>query len=375
MKLAAGINLERFELAVKGSNDGIWDWDIEANQVFFSPRWLTMLGYEGNDLPQTFDTWERLIHPEDSARVKEALTSYLEARSPRYEVELRLRTKEGGYRWIFVRGVAVRDGRGAPMRMAGSHTDIHDWKAAQEELRRKNEALERLASDRARFIATLSHELRTPLTAVKEGLDLVRDGSLGTLNDSQSESLELAARNADRLQRLINNVLVFSKIQAGKFEPRPAVFALGQLAREVALDLQPLAQVKNIELVFRGDDDLTAVIADRDQLHQVLTNLAANAIKFTQKGRVTVAVDRSDRGVRASVSDTGPGIAAEDLEVVFKEFEQGGATGGYRVPGGSGLGLAISRSIIEAHNSRIVVSSKPGVGTKFQFTLPAAAPS
>ncbi len=362
--------IDRFALVVRGSNDGIWDWDIATGETFFGPRWYTMLGYENNELEPTYESWKNLIHPDDLRPTMEALTAYLELRAPQYEVDIRLRMKNGDYRWILARGVAVRDAKGAPLRMAGSHTDIHEWRAIQEELRIKNTSLEMLAADRARFIATLSHELRTPLTAVKEGVALVLDGSLGLLNATQAESLGVALRNSDRLNRLINHVLLFSKLQAGKFVARRVPADLAEIAGEVVLALQPLALAKNIGLAASFAEDLPKVLADPDQIQQVLTNLAANAINFTEAGGVEIRLERATAGVKVRVIDTGAGIASADLQNIFKEFEQAKSADSYRVPGGTGLGLAIARGIVEAHGARLEVRSVLTAGSEFSFVLP-----
>jgi PAS domain S-box-containing protein len=133
---------ERYELAVAGSNDGLWDWDIPTNQVYFSPRWKAMIGYDEDELTGGFADFEKLLHPEDHDRVLGVVNDYLTGKIPSYDVEFRFRHKDGSYRWILARGTAIRDENGAPIRMAGSHTDITGRLEAQQELRTSQERYE-----------------------------------------------------------------------------------------------------------------------------------------------------------------------------------------------------------------------------------------
>jgi PAS domain S-box-containing protein len=123
---------ERFDLAVRGTDAGIWDWDLRSNTVYFSPRWKSMLGYAENEIRDSFDEWENRVHPDDREKATTTVRKYLEGRLPEYEVEHRLRHKDGSYRWILARGAVVRDGEGKPYRMVGSHIDITDFKRAQQ---------------------------------------------------------------------------------------------------------------------------------------------------------------------------------------------------------------------------------------------------
>ena len=132
---------ERYALVMQGTNDGIWDWDLKTDDVYFSARWKSMLGYDDRELPNRFETWRNLLHPDDAERALAALRDYLERRSPSYKIDVRMRHKDGSYRWISARGGALRGAHGKPYRMAGSQTDITERRQAEEKIRRQNEYL------------------------------------------------------------------------------------------------------------------------------------------------------------------------------------------------------------------------------------------
>ena len=157
---------ERFELAVRGSQDGIWDWDLASGRVYYSPRWKAMLGYEEHEVSDDYAEWERLLHPEDLSQAKEALEAYLSGGAPRYGLEVRLRHKNGSWRWVYTRGVAQRRPDGRPYRVAGSHTDVTERKRPRGSCCDAKEAAEAANRAKSEFLANMSHEIRTPMNGV-----------------------------------------------------------------------------------------------------------------------------------------------------------------------------------------------------------------
>ncbi|MET0681808.1 MAG: GAF domain-containing protein [Casimicrobiaceae bacterium] len=237
------------------------------------------------------------------------------------------------------------------------------------EIEDKGRQLEIASRHKSEFLANMSHELRTPLNAIIGFSEVLAERMFGEINEKQAEYLADILESGRHLLTLINDILDLSKIEAGRMELEPAEFSLpGAIDNALAL-VRERAQRREVRLARTIDPRVGTVHADERKVKQVLLNLLSNALKFTPEGgRIDVEAVVRDGMTQISVTDTGVGIAPEDLEAVFEEFRQVG-TAAKKVEG-TGLGLAISRKFIELHGGRIWVTSKPGVGSTFAFTLP-----
>jgi len=238
----------------------------------------------------------------------------------------------------------------------------HDITRQKESEQARQEALH----VRSHFISMASHEVRTPLTAIKEALRLVLSGYVGPLTPDQTELLDIAQRNVERLARLINDLLDFQKLRSTRIELAMQLNDINAAVTETAEAMTPTAHEKGLRLVIDLDTGLPKMVFDKDRIVQVLTNIINNAVKFTQTGVITVRTAWQGNLARVSVSDTGPGIPQKDLERIFQEFEQLAAP----KAGGSGLGLAICKQIIKRHQGKIWAESQLEMGTTVYFTLP-----
>ncbi len=246
---------------------------------------------------------------------------------------------------------------------------LEDLTEAKAKLEKEATALEEALRIKSDFTSTVSHELRTPLAAIKESISIVSDGTTGPIGPEQKEFLDMAKRNVDRLNRLINDILDFQKLEAGKIIFDMREDDINEAVTEAARTMAPLAQEKGLDLVIDLADNMPHVRFDRDRIMQVLTNLISNAIKFTEKGGITIATKIFSNVIEVSVEDTGAGIRKEDMPKLFQHFEQL-EKGVDRKTGGTGLGLAISKGIIEQHRGKVWAESELGKGAIIKFVLP-----
>lgn len=277
--------------------------------------------------------------------------------------EAQIQRKDGTIVNILKNADLLRDEAGNVIGGIESFEDITEVKKAQDRAREAVEA-------KSRFVSTASHELRTPLTAIKEGINLVYSGMTGELNDEQKEFLEIAKRNVDRLARLINNVLDFQKISAGRMNFVIKPNNINEVVKQIEETMQPWVRDKGLKLEVELDEHIEEFGFDSDKIIQVLTNLVNNAIKFTDHGKIKLSTIKEGKKAVVSVEDTGLGIKYENIPKLFREFQQFETADHNRKTGGTGLGLAICKKIIEGHNGKIWATSEFGVGTTFCFQLP-----
>ncbi len=374
---------ERFELAVRGSSVGIWDWTIATNDLFMSARFKELLGYTDDELESSFATWRSQLHPDDVELVLASLNSHLTERAP-YDVEHRIRHRSGEYRWHRSRGQAIWDEAGRAVRMAGSSSDITAKKLAEDSLKESlatiaatNRSLQEYANAaeaatlaKSEFLANMSHELRTPLNAIIGFSDgLLERVHRHPLNEHQKDRLAKIKRSGEHLLSLINNVLDISKIEAREQKVTPSHFAVASLVQEVIELADPLLRKKREVVLKNGcEANVPLIYSDRDKIKQILINLIGNAIKFTNKGRVTVRATVVDSRIQIRVEDTGIGVSAQDLPHLFDKFYQ--AKQIRTSFDGTGLGLSICKAFAELLGGSISVSSVEGSGSCFTVELP-----
>jgi signal transduction histidine kinase len=242
-------------------------------------------------------------------------------------------------------------------------------KRLHDETKDKSRQLAEASQHKSQFLANMSHELRTPLNAILGYTELILDSVYGEMPEKARGVLDRVQRNGRHLLGLINDVLDLSKIEAGQLTLSLSDYSLKNVIQTVFSAVEPLANQKQIALKIEVAPQLPPGRGDEQRLTQVLLNLVGNAIKFTDRGEVSIKGSSANGSFTVAVRDTGPGISAVDQAKLFQEFQQADNSI-TRKKGGTGLGLAISKRIIEMHGGRIWVESSPGNGSTFAFTLP-----
>ncbi len=372
---ALRISEERFQLTMESVKDGIWDWYLDTNKVYFSPQWKLILGYADHELVNAFSTWEGLLHPEDTAAALAGVEAHLRDPNSAFYLEFRMRHKNGDYRWILSRAKVVAwDDRGQPRRLVGSHTDISDRKAVELELQKAKQLADNANQAKSEFLANMSHELRTPLNGILGYAQIL--GRSKAIPEPDQHGIRIIYQCGTHLLTLINDILDISKIETRELELSPQVIHLPSLLQGVMEIFQVRARQKGIDFRYEPDENLPrGVLIDEKRLRQVLINLLGNATKFTDQGVITFKIQllsldsypHKTARLRFSVSDTGVGIAPEELKKLFRAFEQVGDR--RRQAGGTGLGLVISQQIVQLMGGEIQVQSQLGVGSEFFFSV------
>ena len=361
----------QFELAVAGTNDGIWDWDLKTNELYLSKRWKAMLGYNDEEIENSFAGWSNLWHPNDVEKIKKALDDHLDGLTQRYELIHRLRHKDQHWCWIMTRGKILKDADGKPYRWIGTNIDITKQKEAEEELKRAKEQAEVASKTKSEFLANMSHEIRTPMNSVIGFSELLLDTDLNKIQKQYADTILTSGKG---LLGIINDILDFSKIEAGKLELEIIWTDIIDLIEQAADLIKYSASKKGIELLINIDSKIPRfIMVDPVRVRQILANILSNALKFTEKGEIELKASlismNDNRGhIRFSVRDTGIGISETQREKLFKAFSQADSST-TRKFGGTGLGLVISDQLAQKMGGKLEVESVQSQGSEFYFTI------
>ena len=372
---------ERFRMAMDATKDGLWDWDISSGNVYYSPGYWLMLGYDVDTRPQSVEAWTELIYPEDKEAVLAANNDCIENRSETFLIEYRMRANDGNWKWIQGRGKAVKRGKkGHALRMIGTHINITERKQIEKLILVMNEDLERKVQLRTQELqetqkqvlhaeklsaigqlsASIAHEFNNPLQGILSVLNGLKKRAI--LEDEDKELLVGAISEGNRIKDLIRSLQDFH---------RPTSSRKASMDVHRSLDLILLLnksdfKARRISVECDYAEGLPQIHAVPDQIKQVFLNLLTNAADACPSGgKITVSTSQKDDKVAVMIKDTGIGIKPSDMEQIFRPF----FTTKPEVKG-TGLGLSTSYGIVKNHHGEIQVESKPGEGTTFTVLLP-----
>lgn len=351
----------RLKLSLQAARLGVWEWQVETAQNFVDDAWLEMLGYQRSEFEETISYFHGLVHPEDIDRLQTEFEQFETGNNNLFESEFRIRSKNGSWCWVDSGGIVTeRDQAGKIKRMVGVHLNITDRKQAE--------------TAKQSFVSMVSHELRTPLSAI---IGMNSRLLTTSLNKQQKEYAEKISSSSELLLLVINEILDFEKISAGKLTIQQEPFVLTNVIDQTIDIVQVATTERNLTLRVDIDESIPKhLIGDELRLKQILLNLANNAAKFTEIGGITISARCKARNanyceVLFSVRDTGIGITKQNLEKVFNPFFQADSFITRR-EGGTGLGLSICHQLVELMGGKIWVDSELGKGSEFQFSIPFA---
>jgi PAS domain S-box-containing protein len=385
-KQGALADIERkLSIAVEASGDGLFEVYLPTSRHEISPTWKTMLGY-GADEDLTATPLLQFVHPDDRPALEREYAAHFIGETSHATNELRLRCKDGSYKWVLSRARLVSTtAEGGPGHLVGTTIDISTRKALEHQLEAARDVAERANEAKSLFVANMSHEIRTPLNGV---IGIAGALARTDLSPTQGEMVGLVQSSAQILERMLSDILDQSKLEAGEFELKSAPFDLHHAVEAAADLMRQRADDKGLAFDITYAPSAAGVFeGDAVRLRQIISNLASNAVKFTERGAVAIVVDVAEPAgdepalVSVTVTDSGIGFDAETGERLFGRFVQADESISRRF-GGSGLGLAISKALAERMGGDLTAASEPGVGSTFRLELPlrraagqAAAPA
>jgi PAS domain S-box-containing protein len=353
----------RWKFALEGSNDGVWDWNLLTNEVYFSKQWKNMLGYSEEDVENVLDSWSEKVHPDDMPQCMADVNKHLNGETEVYKNLHRLRCKDGTYKWILDRGKVTTFGNdGKPLRFVGTHTDMTERIQMEQELLKLN-------IDKDRFMSIIAHDLRSPFNGMLGFLDLI----IENMDEYPPEKLRgylVDMRKSSKLAyELLEDLLMWSKSHSGALTPQITTVAIMDACTEVVDMFSASLARKQIKIHSHVNRNLK-ISTDKSFLQTVLRNIVSNAIKFTNRdGEIALSASKNGESFLFCIRDNGVGMDAVTIEKLWK-FTRPYTSKGTEKEKGTGFGLLLCKELVEKQGGRIWVESELGRGSIFYFTLP-----
>jgi len=359
---ALKITKDRLLFATEGANLGVWNWNTVTGELIWSDKCKALFGIRPDET-MSYQRFSDALHPDDRERTDKAVQDALDNHTD-YDIEYRSLWPDGSIHWLAARGRGYYDATGKAVRLEGVVLDITARKRDEEARKQTAADLERSNKELEQFAYVASHDLQEPLRMVSSYTQLLAQRYEGQLDDKAKKYIDYAVDGAVRMQRLINDLLMYSRVgtQGKPFEPTDSHSVLGEILRNLQ------AAIEESRAIITNDD-LPTVRADASQFAQVFQNLIGNAIKFRLDSPPHIHVSARDRGHEwvFSVADNGIGIDPQYKDRLFAIFQRLHTKQEYP---GTGIGLALCKKIVERHGGKIWFESEPGKGSTFFFSIP-----
>jgi len=396
----------RWKYALEGAGDGVWDWNAQTNEVFFSDQWKAMLGYNNDEIGNTLDEWDKRIHPDDKDLVYLDLNKHLTNETPIYQNEHRVLCKDGTHKWILDRGKVIsRNEDGKPLRVIGAHSDISERKKAEEEIKKLNAELEQRVQDRTSelsnsqkallnlvedlndksveiekssksleaknkeletFTYSVSHDLKAPLRGIDGYSQILLKEYESKLDTEGKRFLRTIRESAMQMNQLINDLLDYSRLERQTL--RPSIVNLKNLIEILVVNKTSDKSFNKFKIAIHIPK--IEIYADKDGLNLSLRNLIENAFKFTQKQsdpKIEIGYQDNNSKHTIFVKDNGIGFDMKFHDRIFEIFQRLHRSEEYE---GTGVGLAMVRKAIERLNGKVWAESEVGKGSTFYIEIP-----
>ncbi len=361
------LNNQRLRFAIEGNGCGLWEWNIPSNKTFFSKRWKAMLGYEDNEIGNNFESWRKLLHPDDIENTQKKVNHYLtHFKEENYDIEFRMLCKNGKYKWINARGMVVKsDINDNPINFVGTHSDIDKLKNIQEDLQLYASRLEKSNADIKQFAYITTHDLKEPLRTISNNIQLLKIKNEHDLNEDSIKLIDYSIEGCKKLMGIIKELLEYAQLEIGEEDREP--LDLNQIVNQVKDNIQYCINNKNalIEIQLLP----SRVFGNKHQFARLFQNMISNAIKYNDSKQPIIKLSSciKDNRYIIHISDNGIGISNEYRHKIYDIFKRLKTdTDSESV----GMGLAVCKKIIEAHKGSLWHESIVGQGTTFSFSLP-----
>jgi PAS domain S-box-containing protein len=354
---------QRYKLAITGTNSGLWDWDILNDIIYHGPRWKEMLGYAVEEFDNVkIDAVYDLIHPEDVDLVKNAVQDHLDKKKP-FELEYRIRKKDGNYEWFYDSGKAIYNDKDIPIRMVGSIINVTKRKLAEEKIIKQKNLLEKANAELDRFVYITSHDLKAPLLSIQGLIHLAE------ISEDKSEvemCLKMMMERIKGLENFIADIIDYSRnVRIGLVSEE---IELKKLLEKIYQDLFYLENVDKIDFKIDMDENLK-FNSDEKRVNVILKNLIFNAVKYQnldqENPSIIISAKEDGNHLEISVKDNGEGIDPEIQEKIYDMFFRASEKSS-----GSGLGLYIVKEMVNKLDGSIVLKSDVGKGSEFTIRIP-----